>query len=242
MIYEQAFCVDSRDADLWGQCRPSALLGYLQEAATEAAVLSGGTRETMLERYRCFWMLARIRVEQTRPLCWGEELTVQTWHREPKGASIYRDFEWFSGGERVGEAVSTWVLADADTRKLVRMSRLEGMLEDNRGGEREKTEPLTRLRLPEELTVAEERLTRYSETDINGHINNTRYADYLCDCLHPERRKSGSFVRQMQIGFLAECRPGERLTLFRAEAGQEQFVRGVGGDGTARFEGSVVWG
>ena len=38
VTYEQTFTVDSRDVDLTGCARPSAILGYLQEAATMAAL------------------------------------------------------------------------------------------------------------------------------------------------------------------------------------------------------------
>ena len=36
-FFEYEMTVDSRDVDGWGRCRPSAVLGYLQEAATLAA-------------------------------------------------------------------------------------------------------------------------------------------------------------------------------------------------------------
>ena len=239
MIYEQTWTIDSRDADLWGQCRPSALLGYLQEAATGASAEIGADRRTMVEDYRCFWMLARIWVELDRPLRWGESLTVRTWHRPPKGASIYRDFDLFCGEEQVGQAVSTWALADVDSRKLARMERVAGLLEGNRNEKGEKTITLSRLRLPEEMTFAEERLARYSETDLNGHVNNTRYADYACDALHVEELEPGHFLHRIQIGFLAECRPGERLSLFCGEREGTRFVRGLGPEGGPRFEAAL---
>ena len=37
MYYEKEYLVDSRDIDPWYHCRPSGLLGALQEAAVEAA-------------------------------------------------------------------------------------------------------------------------------------------------------------------------------------------------------------
>ena len=41
MYYEKEYLVDSRDIDPWYHCRPSGLLGALQEAAVEAAVDAG---------------------------------------------------------------------------------------------------------------------------------------------------------------------------------------------------------
>ena len=68
-FFEYEMTVDSRDVDGWGRCRPSAVLGYLQEAATLAAEDGGFGREKTLE-YHAFWMLARIWFRLDRPLRW----------------------------------------------------------------------------------------------------------------------------------------------------------------------------
>lgn len=47
-FFEYEMTVDSRDVDGWGRCRPSAVLGYLQEAATLAAEDGGFGREKTL--------------------------------------------------------------------------------------------------------------------------------------------------------------------------------------------------
>lgn len=242
MHFEADYFVDTREVDHQGQCRPSAVLGFLQEAATMAGARLGVDRETMLKNHNCFWMLARIWVELDRPLVWKDQLTVRTWHRIPRGASIYRDFDLFVDGRRVGQAVSTWVLADYDTHKLIRMDRLPGFAGTQGGPALEKTVTLSRVRMPEGLALAERRRARYSETDLNGHVNNTRYADYAADALRLEELGEGAFVREMQIGFLAECRPGQMLDILTAWQGETGFVRGVGPDGKARFEAALTIG
>ena len=124
MYFTYEYTIDSRDTDPFNQCRPSALLGLLQEAATEAAVALHVSREETLERYNCFWMLARMWYRLERPLHWNETVTVKTWHRGGKGASTYRDYDLYVDGVYVGEAVSTWVLADLETHKLLRLSKV----------------------------------------------------------------------------------------------------------------------
>ena len=84
VFYEHSYRVDSRDMDLFGHCRPSAVLGILQEAATQAAGELGLSGPEVRDRYNAFWMLARIRYELKRPLCWDELVTVKTWHRGGK--------------------------------------------------------------------------------------------------------------------------------------------------------------
>ena len=103
VFYERSFRVDSRDVDPFNQCRPSALLGYLQEAATEAACALHVSREEMIDKYHVFWMLARMWYRLDRPLFWDDTVTIRTWHRGDKGASMYRDFDLFRDGERYGK-------------------------------------------------------------------------------------------------------------------------------------------
>ena len=233
--------VDSRDVDGRSHCRPSALLGYLQEAATVAGESQGFGRERLMENHGAFWMLARVWYRLDRPLRWEEELTIHTWHRGGRGASMYRDFDLFVDGKPVGEAVSVWVLVRLADRKLLRIQDIPE-LEGTGGGERNKSIQLTKLRMPGEMEMAERRLMHYSDTDINGHVNNTRYADFACDAIRADLLAEDEFISSIQIGYTAECRPGDVLCLRTAREGVRQFVHGVDEAGKTRFDASVILG
>ena len=83
---------------------------------------------------------------------------------------------------------------------------------------------------------------RYSDTDLNGHVNNTRYADFACDALEMERLGPDRFLSSMQIGYLAECRPGEELLLWTKEQDGTHFVQGMDEGGKSRFEAALIFG
>ena len=239
MYYEDTYTVCSRDTDPFNQCRPSAILNFLQEAATRAAIDLHVSRWEMEEQYNCFWMLARLRYQLDKPIFWNDALTVRTFHRGNRGAALYRDFDLYRDGEWIGEAVSTWVLADLDNRKLLRLGQV-AQLVDTTGGELCKSALLHKVRLPEGLRPAENRLLHYSDCDINGHVNNVRYADFACDAVHLEREGADRFVSSLQISYLKECRPGETIAL---SAGQEEgawYVRGADQTGTDRFNASLT--
>src|SRR5699024_6349788 len=97
-ITEVTFRVGSLDVDMFNQCRPSALLGYLQEAATQAAIQLGASGPEIFERYHCLWMVSRNWVELYAPLRWNDAFTIQTWHRGGTGVATYRDFDIFRDG------------------------------------------------------------------------------------------------------------------------------------------------
>ena len=234
-ICETTFRVDSRDVDMFNQCRPSALLGYLQEAATQAAIQLGVSGPEILEKYNCLWMVSRNWVELDAPLRWNEEVTIQTWHRGGSGVATYRDFDIFRDGVRIGQGVSQWVMVDADTHKLYRLRDVVEF-QGNDGGERKKTMKLHRVPMPQTFQETGHRYLGYSDTDINGHINNIHYADFACDALHLERHGQGKFVREFQISYIGECKAGEELAMETAVEGEHLYARGVGAEGDSRFE------
>lgn len=234
-VCELRFQVGSRDVDLTGCARPSAVLGYLQEAATVAAGQLGCSRPETVAKYNCVWMIVRTWVRLDRPLRWDETLTVQTWHRGARGASSFRDFDLLVNGQSVGEAVTSWVLVDKDTLRIFRMDGL-AEFQGTDGGERCKTVKLHRVRLPQRLPAEETRVMRYSDTDINGHVNNARYADFACDALHLEEKLKGRFVHEFSLNYSAQCMAGETLRLCSAQEEDCCWVRAVGPEGDTRFE------
>ena len=240
-ITEVTFRVDSLDVDMFNQCRPSAVLGYLQEAATQAAIELGASGPEIYEKYNCLWMVSRNWVELEAPLRWNEAFTIQTWHRGGTGVATYRDFDIFRDGVRIGQAVAQWVMVDADTHKLYRMRDVTEF-QGTDGGERKKSIKLHRVPSPGEFSVAGKRYLGYSDTDINGHINNIHYADYACDALHLEQHSQGRFVREFQISYIGECRAGEELTMETEMEENHLYARGVGPQGDSRFEYAMTLG
>ncbi|MCI6398849.1 acyl-[acyl-carrier-protein] thioesterase [Lawsonibacter sp.] len=238
-VYEREYRVDSRETDPWYNCRPSGVLGFLQEAATAAACALHASRDEMLDKYNAFWMLARVWYRLDEPLKWGDRLRIRTWHRGGRGASSYRDFDLFVNDAPVGEAVSLWVLANAQTHKLVRMAGIEEF-QGTDGGALCKTRLLNKVRMPPDMTCAGTRSFRYSDLDVNGHVNNVRYADIVCDALHLERMGAERFVSSLQVGYQAECRVGETVDLTTGSDGGAQYVHGADGAGKTRFDAMLT--
>ncbi len=234
VFYTDTYLVDSRDIDLFGHCRPSAVLGFLQEAAIQAAGALNVSREEMVREHNAFWMLSRIRYEISRPLRCGERVTVKTWHRGGKSALMYRDLDISVGEEPVGQAVSVWVLADLENRKLIHLSDVK-QFEGTDGGSLCRTDVLRKPRLPADLTLSEKRRMHYSDTDINGHVNNGKYADLVCDALSLERTGRDRFVSSLQLGYLAECMAGEDISIYIAQEGDTYFARGKGEEEKEQF-------
>ena len=241
MFFEYDIRLNGLDVDDRNQCKASALLNHLQNAATLAAEEGGFSRDVLVERYGAFWMLARSWYRLARPLRYEDRLTVRTWHRGAKSAIMYRDYDILANGQPVGESVSAWVLASLDSHKLMRLGAI-AELEGTGGGELCKTMTLAKLRQPGDLREVERRLMRYSDSDLNGHVNNTRYADFACDAAGMESLPRDRYLAELRIGYLAECRPGEVMSIQASGLGDSRFVRGVDLEGKPRFETALYFG
>ena len=228
------FFVDSRDTDLHGMCRPSALLGMLQQMATEHAAYIGLGRGELLKKYHCVWLLARTWYRLDKPIYHDQQLTITTWSRGVTGAVSYRDFDIFVNGERAGEAVTSWVLADIDNRSLLRIHKIPEVVNVVRP-ETVKMKKLSRLPMPKEMTELTTRRVQYSDTDINGHMNNTRYVDVACDSIEFETMQ-GSYLAEVQISYSRECFAGSLLHILGKEEDGVFYVRGAAADGTDHFD------
>lgn len=229
------------DVDGRGCCKASALLNHLQNAATLAAEEGGFSRQVLMERYGAFWMLARSWFRLSRPLEYEDKLTIRTWHRGGRGAVMYRDYDILVNGQPAGESVAVWVLASLEGRRMLRLGSIKE-LANTGGGELCKTMTLAKLRRPDGLQTREKRLMRYSDADINGHVNNTRYADFACDAVGMENLPENRFLAEMQLGYLAECHPGELLQLQVGGQGDSRFVCGLDESDKSRFESALFFG
>jgi acyl-ACP thioesterase len=208
----------------------------------EAPEKLGLTPDVLSKRYGAFWMLARVRYLLTLPIHWREEITLRTWHRPPKGMVLCRDFDILRSGTKIGEAMALWGLADLSTRHLINLGEVPE-LSAHTGGSLCRSAPLRPLPAPEEMTMAGNFSVPYSQTDRNGHFNNARYADLICDYVPMELWDGARFPTALQIDYRGESQTGDQLTLLRS-AGEQKDVfrfRGLGADGTRRFDAMLTF-
>jgi acyl-CoA thioesterase FadM len=65
------------------------------------------------------------------------------------------------------------------------------------------------------LNEAGERRVRYSDIDYNGHVNNTRYIQWIQDLTEPELLEKADQMR-LDINYLRELKIGETVDLLTA--------------------------
>lgn len=201
------YVLDIGQIDGRGMARPSAIVDFMQDIATRHAEQIGLSGE-VLQEHNAFWVLSRLRYELDRPLRSYETVRVTTWPRQIKGALWYRDFRFEVNGEEVGRAVTGWAIVDWKTRRLLRPQSLGVEIPEQISG---KPEFLRGLRCPETVPCFD-RVVRYSDIDVNRHLNNVKAVDILSDAFGLEQSET-RWVSKMQVNYLNETRCGTTLQI-----------------------------
>ncbi len=211
--WEESFRVRSCEVDCDDRLQLSALLHHLQEAAHQHATALGVGFAQLAARGQ-HWVLARARLELARLPAHGESVRLRTWPKRAHKLMSLRDFRLEAGDEELVRATTAWVVLDGETKRPLRLDRLPAIayLPD----EEAVAEVPGKLPACAEAAPVYERTVRVSDIDLHHHVNNARYAEMLVDAYPPEHfarlRLTG-----VELGFLAECRHGDRLTVCRAE-------------------------
>ena len=64
--------------------------------------------------------------------------------------------------------------------------------------------------------------TKYSDIDINGHVNSIKYIEHILD-LFPLDMFREKTVRRFEMAYVAESYYGDRLTFFRERKGENEY-------------------
>lgn len=187
-----------------------SLLNLLQDTAWGHATQMGFGYEESIKK-KVFWVLSRQKLVMNQWPAWSDEIEIRTWIRPFQKSFVYRDFEIFSADDRrLGECTTSWVLLDAETRKpttidfesMKEITRSEGNLEL----ETEKIEWRAELETRAQYQV------RNSDLDLNEHVNNTKYAQWILDSI-PKKWHEQFILHSYEVNFLAETRSEDRVLI-----------------------------
>ncbi len=208
-IFRSDFLVDAAHSDCFGQLKPASILYFVQEIAGKHCLQLAVDWDTLAQK-RMFWAVIRHRVQITRLPRKGETITVETWPMPTTRVAFPRSVVAYdSDGRELFRTISLWVLMDMDTRAMILPGKsgvqVPGLLRGNELASPKSLVPVT-------LSAESSRQVRFTDLDINGHMNNCRYLDWICDLLPSGFHHSHS-IREFTLCYLSEAREGETLKL-----------------------------
>jgi medium-chain acyl-[acyl-carrier-protein] hydrolase len=213
-VFKKSYYVELRDVDLTKKLKLSALFNYMQEISSLHVENLGTGIEAIEKRCGVTWILMRAKAEIARYPSWNEDITIETWHQKPKKFEFERDFiVRDAAGNVIIRMVSMWIIIDIKTRKLKKSESIavqyppffeERAMTNFRLG---KIKPFAHTKIAYKKTIS------YSDTDINGHINNAKYIDFATDCF-PVEKHLQYYIKSMQINYIREAMPGDNIAVY----------------------------
>ena len=182
-----------------------ALLNILQDAAwMHATHLGHGYEETLAGKTA--WVLTRQKVMMENWPHWGETVTIRTWVRPLQGPFAVRDFEIMNKDKIIGTCSTSWMLMNIETRTAV-LSDL-GALPFEPRTDYQLSYDAKKVQIRGALEPRASFEVRNSDLDMNEHVNNTRYVQWLLDSIPREWHKS-FLLKEYEVNFLSEAHAGD---------------------------------
>lgn len=194
------------------------LLNLLQDAAWIHATHLGHGYDEMI-REQTAWVLTRQKLKMDKWPKWGDDVELRTWVRPLKGIMAVRDFEIWHQGEKLGECTTQWLILDLRTRKPV-----EKVMQDTGQFRADAPEFLetNKIMLKSDLKELAQFQVRNSDLDLNGHVNNTRYAQWILDSISYDKHREYT-LKEYEVNFIAETKSNDTIVIYGGALSEDKF-------------------
>jgi len=205
--------VHSYQLDKNKQISPVAIAELMQEAAGMHSNTGGFGYKQVISK-SLVWVLNALRFEVTDYPLWDDEITIKTWIVDTNRFLSRRDFQFVNADGEVLIAGSTiWILYNFETKRPQSITAMGfDVVEHNGEFAIENAIKTTREHIEGELV--DEFIVKYSDLDMVGHLNNTRYVRAIIDSYDINHYDSNT-LKTFEIQFRAEAKFNDELKIVR---------------------------
>ena len=169
------------------------------------------------------WVLSRLAIELDDMPRQYEPFSIQTWVENVYRLFTDRNFALIDKeGRCIGYARSVWAMISMQTRKPADLLSLHGgSITDYICDEPCPIEKPGRIK----VTAAEPAAVitaKYSDIDINGHVNSIRYIEHILD-LFPLETFRERHIRRFEMAYVTESYYGDTLSLYKEQKEDGSF-------------------
>lgn len=224
------YTLRANDFDCRNKLLPSAILDLFQDAAGRHANELGVGFSAMLER-NVLWVIVRVRFQVLRTPPLYSRVKVITWPLAPTRASCRRDYIIEDEqGQPLVKGTSDWVFMHCEKRRLLPATDVYPLKQfcDSLAVE----DKALKLHNFEHEGEAYNVTAGFCELDMNGHVNNTKYANFVLDAVG---LRDDEEIESFQLDYRKEVKAGEQLSVLSRRNDGEILAKGLGEDGAVRF-------
>lgn len=234
-MFSKKYTLSTSDVDAFLELKLSSLFVMMQDAATDHAETLGVGKAKTLDK-GLFWVITRYLVDILRMPRYLETIVVKTYPGKDMRFIFPRYFQIESeSGEVLIRASSTWCVLDKATHRINMKPFDTPLPEEHLENE---------LPLPPKVTsgnasIVENRKVRYSEVDLNGHLNNASYITYILD-MHSRDFYAKNKIKNFIINYEREIIDGQKVDLLSDQNLPSEYIKGTVDNNTI-FEVNVTY-
>ncbi|MBM7642417.1 acyl-ACP thioesterase domain-containing protein [Streptococcus loxodontisalivarius] len=180
-IFRRDYQIPFYETDVNHEVKLPHLLSVALQVSGEQSLELGVSDEAIFEKYHLVWVITEYNIDIKRMPRYAETVTIETEAISYNKLFCYRYFRIFDqAGEQIMTIFCHFVLIDFDSRKVAQVpDELVAPYQV------EKIKKLIRGHKYQDLKEAEETLyhVRYFDLDMNGHVNNGKYLEWMYDVL-----------------------------------------------------------
>lgn len=212
--YFEDYLITTHDVDTNNHLRPTVIAKLMQETGDHQMRDRKPTYYELFEQGKSF-IVTRMSIEILEEVGMYEKVRVHTWRCPEKVATFIRCFAIEAEGRIVARSYSEWAVANRNTGKLCKASEVD--ISSYETDEPFEPNVPKRFRLPKDLEFEKvgTKTVRYSDVDMNMHMNNTNYQDMLWNFIPEIWNKE---LTSTNIRFMAEGSLGSEIEIYRAKA------------------------
>ncbi len=216
------FVAELFHVDFTGRLTMGVLGNHLLNCAGFHAAERGfGITEVNENHYT--WVLSRLAIEIEDMPRTCQKFSVQTWIENVYRLFTDRNFAILDEkGNPVGYARSVWAMIDMKTRKPADLLALHKKgITDYVCDSKCPIDRPGRINLREGDLVCEYPV-KYSDIDINGHVNSIKYIEHILDLFPLDMFREKS-VHRFEMAYVTESYYGDILTFYRERKGECEY-------------------
>lgn len=217
-----SFVAEPFHVDFTGRLTMGVLGNHLLNCAGFHAADRGFGIATLNESHYT-WVLSRLAIELTDMPRQYEKFTIRTWVENVYRLFTDRNFEILNAeGVPIGYARSVWAMISMESRKPADLLTLHGgSITDYICDKDCPIAKPARIKVAETVPVAEHQ-TRYSDIDINGHVNSIKYIEHILD-LFPIEMFKEKHIQRFEMAYVAESYYGDTLSFYKEQKETDEF-------------------
>ncbi len=210
------------DVDFQDRLKASSLLALMEESACLSAAELGFGYDDIAPKNLGF-ILMNWYVDLYRPIVLGEKLEIITWPIRPQRVQIFRDFELYVNGQKVGVASSRWLIVNVLNFTLMPAPAVFAEKDVPYNDFRSVEVSCWKLPQVSSQEVVYTKPVVYSDYDHYQHVNNTKYADMIMDVIGLDAMNN-AYAQSIQIAYVKQCKLGETICFFVDNTDNEYVV------------------